>query len=178
MKARSRAAISSRIANSARPHHTDGSGAATWPKKTISSKISAVGPDPCTYGSDLRVRSRTSTSVPGPLGRVPDPLCRVRTTHSKVPGYRDREYPGFDQGQEWVRSRHVSRPYYVRFRSPLRRRPDAAAWPVARDVSQRADTDVRLLGHASSAFIADKTRRLTGDVPPRHLMCPVHSVDR
>jgi hypothetical protein len=72
----------------------------------------------------------------------------------------------------------VSRPYCVPFRSPLRRRPDAAAWPTARDVSQRAEPDVRLLGRASSAFIADKTRRLTGDVPPRHLMCLVHSTDR
>jgi hypothetical protein len=61
----------------------------------------------------------------------------------------------------------VSGPYRVRFRSPLRRRPDAAAWPTARDVSQRVEPDVRLLGRASSAFIADKTRRLAGDVLPR-----------
>jgi hypothetical protein len=72
----------------------------------------------------------------------------------------------------------VSGPYRVRFRSPLRRRPDAAAWPTARDVSQRVEPDVRLLGHASFAFIADNTRRLTGDVPPRHLMSPVHSNGR
>jgi hypothetical protein len=67
----------------------------------------------------------------------------------------------------------------VRFCSPLRRRPDAATWPIARDVSQRAEPDVRTLGRATSAFIADKARRmsipLTGDVPPRHLMSPVHS---
>jgi hypothetical protein len=65
MKARSHAAISSRVANSARPHHAYGSGAATWPEKPISSKISAVGPDPhgkvskpYTYGPDLWVRSK------------------------------------------------------------------------------------------------------------------------
>jgi hypothetical protein len=72
----------------------------------------------------------------------------------------------------------VSGPYRVRFRSPLRQRPDAATWTTARDVSQRAEPDIRLLGRASSAFIAKKMRRLTGDVLPRHLMCPVHSTGR
>jgi hypothetical protein len=47
-----------------------------------------------------------------------------------------------------------------------------------RDISQRAEPDVRFLGRASSAFIAYKTHRLTGDVPPRHLMYPVHSTGR
>jgi hypothetical protein len=55
-------------------------------------------------------------------------------------------------------------------------------WPTARDVSQRAEPDVRPLGHAVYAFIAEKTRRLTipliGDVPLQHLMCPVHSTGR
>jgi hypothetical protein len=72
-------------------------------------------------------------------------------------------------------------PYRVRFCSPLRRRPDAATWPTARDVSQRAEPDVRPLGRAASAFIADKAHRLSislaGDVPPRHLMSHVHSAD-
>jgi hypothetical protein len=58
----------------------------------------------------------------------------------------------------------------VRLRSPLRRRPDAATWLVARDVSQWAGSDVRPLGRAVSAFITEKTCRLstllTGDVPP------------
>jgi hypothetical protein len=62
----------------------------------------------------------------------------------------------------------------VRLRSPLRRRPDAATWLVARDISQRAEPDVRPLGRAVSAFIAEGTRRLptllTGDVPPQHLL--------
>jgi hypothetical protein len=70
----------------------------------------------------------------------------------------------------------------VRFRSPLRRRPDATTWPIACDVSQRAEPDVRPLGRAVSAFIAEKTRHLTipltGDVPPQHLMCHVHSAGR
>ena len=67
-------------------------------------------------------------------------------------------------------------------RSPLRQRPDAATWLVARDVSQRAEPDVRPLDHAVSAFIAGRTHRLstllTDDVPHRHLMRPVHSAGR
>jgi hypothetical protein len=70
----------------------------------------------------------------------------------------------------------------VRLRSSLGRRLDAATWLVARDVSQRAEPDVRPLGRAVSAFIAERTPRLstllTGDVPPQHLMCPVHSAGR
>jgi hypothetical protein len=45
------------------------------------------------------------------------------------------------------------------------------------DVSQRAEPDVRPPGYATP--IVDKAHRLsiplTGDVPPRHLMRPVHS---
>jgi hypothetical protein len=70
----------------------------------------------------------------------------------------------------------------VRLCSPLRRRPDAATWLVARDISQRVEPDVRPLGRAVSAFIAERTRRLstllTGDVPPQHLMRPVHFAGR
>jgi hypothetical protein len=57
----------------------------------------------------------------------------------------------------------------VCLRSPLRRKPDAATLVVARDISQQAGPDVGLLGHATSAFIAERTRRLStlliGDVP-------------
>jgi hypothetical protein len=76
----------------------------------------------------------------------------------------------------------VSMPYPVRLRSPPRRRSDAAMWLVARDISQWVEPDVRPLGRAVSAFIAERTRRLstllTCDVPPQHLMCPVHSAGR
>jgi hypothetical protein len=62
----------------------------------------------------------------------------------------------------------------MRLRSPLRRRPDAATWLVARDVSQWAEPNVRPLDHAVSSFITERTRRLstllTGDVPPQHLL--------
>jgi hypothetical protein len=94
---------------------------------------------------------------------------------------RDEEYPGLSQGRTGVRRRHLLGSCPVCFRSPLRRGPGAATWPIARDVSRRAEPDVRPLGHAISAFIEEKTRRLsalpTGDVSSRHLMCPVHFDD-
>jgi hypothetical protein len=43
----------------------------------------------------------------------------------------------------------MSGSYHVHFRSPLRRRLDAATWPTAHDVSQRPEPDVRPLGHAA-----------------------------
>jgi hypothetical protein len=110
------------------------------------------------------------------------PLYGVRAAHSGVPRFWDREYPGLNQGQTGVQSLHVSRPYRICFRSPPRWRPDAATWPTTRDVSQRAEPDVRPLGRVASTFIADKARRLSiplaGDVPSWHLMSPVHSTGR
>jgi hypothetical protein len=107
----------------------------------------------------------------GPLGRVqdlrgyrPDPrdgsrtsLCRVRATLSRVLGFWDKEYPSLNKGQAGVRSRHVSGPYHVHFCSPLRRRPDAATWPIAHDVSQRAEPDIRPLGRVALHLL--RTRR-------------------
>jgi hypothetical protein len=122
----------------------------------------------------------------GPLGKLQDlhghesdssygsrtPLCRVWATHGRVPGFWDKEYPGLNQEQAGVRSRHVSEPCRVRFYSPLRQRPDAATWPTAHDVSQWAEPDIRPMGHAASAFNADKTRRLStplaGDASSQH----------
>jgi hypothetical protein len=65
---------------------------------------------------------------------------------------------------------------------PLGRGSNAATWLIVRDVGQRAEHDVRALGGAASAFIAERTRRLstllTGDVPPWYLLRPVHSAGR
>jgi hypothetical protein len=113
----------------------------------------------------------------GPPGRVqdlrgnrPDPrdgsrtsLRGVRATPSRVPGFWDKEYPGLNQGQAEARSRHVSGPYHVRFCSPPRRRPGAATWPTARDVSQRAEPDVRPLG-----------RTMLHLMRIRRAACPLH----
>jgi hypothetical protein len=66
--------------------------------------------------------------------------------------------------------------------SLARRKPGAAKRPTVHDMNLRDGPDVRPLGHAALAFIAEKTRRLTtpliGDVPLQHLMCPVHSTGR
>jgi hypothetical protein len=109
----------------------------------------------------LYVRTGPPGKVQNLHGRARTPLCRVRASHNRVLGFWDKKYPDLSQGQAGVRSRHVSRPYRIRLCSPLRRRPDAATWPAARDVSQRMEPDVRPLGRTSSAFIADKARRLS-----------------
>ena len=76
----------------------------------------------------------------------------------------------------------MSGPYRLRFCSPPRRSPDATTWHDACDVSQRAESDVRPLGCAASAFITDKACRLSiplsCGVPPLHLLSPVHSAGR
>jgi hypothetical protein len=94
-------ATSSRVVNSARPHHVDGSRVTTWPEKMIYSRISTVGldphgkvPNPYMYGPNLWVRSRTSTGVPGPLGRVLDPPyagSKPLTARSRDPGTKNTQ---------------------------------------------------------------------------------------
>jgi hypothetical protein len=59
------------------------------------------------------------------------------------------------KGQAGVQSRYVSGPYRIRFCSPHRRRPDAAAWPTTRDVSQRTEPDIRPRDCAASVFIGN-----------------------
>jgi hypothetical protein len=39
-----------------------------------------------------------------PWDGSPTPLCGVQATHSRVPGFRDKEYLGLNQGQAGVRS--------------------------------------------------------------------------
>jgi hypothetical protein len=72
--------------------------------------------------------------------------------------------------------------YLARLRSSLGRGPNATTWLAARDVGQRAEHDVGTLGRVASTFIAERMCRLStllsGDVPLRHLMCPVHSAGR
>jgi hypothetical protein len=165
---------------------------ATRPGKTIYSKVSTVGPDPhrevpdpCTYRPDLRVRSRTSMGVPGPWDGPRTPLCRVRATHCKVPGRNMHEpwtKPRRGSGDDTCPDPVWCGPIRLRHYPPPGRRPNATTWPTVRDVSRRTGPDVRSPGYAAPAFIADKARRLsvplTGDVPPQHLMSPVHSAGR
>jgi hypothetical protein len=113
--------------------------------------------------------------VPGPLDGVRIPPSKVRTTHNEVAR----------QGISWSKQGSGTSTcpgLILHLRFPLRRRPDATMWFVAHDVSQRAEPDARPLGRAVSAFIAERTRRLstllTGDVPLQHLMQPVHSASK
>jgi hypothetical protein len=107
----------------------------------------------------------------GPLDGVQIPPSKVRATTRSW----DRGYPSISKGPVLTRVR----PYPMRLRSPLRRKPAAVAWLVARDISQRAGPDIRPLGRAVSALIAERTRRLstllTGDVPPSafNVSCPL-----
>jgi hypothetical protein len=75
----------------------------------------------------------------------------------------------------WLYPKHLYPP-------PLGRGSNAAIWLIVRDVGRQAEHDVRALGRAASTFIAERTRRLstllTNDVPPRHLLRPVHSAGR
>jgi hypothetical protein len=89
-----------------------------------------------------------------------------------------------DPAQEGIRGRHVSRPSLVRTcpHNVARRRSSTAKRTTVCDISLRDGPDVRPLGYAALAFIVEKTRRLTtpltGNVPLRHLMLPVHSAGR
>jgi hypothetical protein len=56
----------------------------------------------------------------------------------------------------------VSRPYPVCLRFPLRRRPVAAAWLVARDISMRAEPNVRPLKPCGLCIYCGE------DAPPAH----------
>jgi hypothetical protein len=65
---------------------------------------------------------------------------------------------------------------------PLGRGSNTAIWLIVRDVGRRVERDVRALGPTVSAFIAERTCHLTtlltDDVPPRHLLRPIHSTGR
>jgi hypothetical protein len=122
----------------------------------------------------------------GPLEWDPDPSVwgpgrpqwgpKVRGHNVHGPWAGPRQGSGADTcpGLVWCG------PVRIRLCSPPRQRPDTATWLTARDVSQRAEPDVRPPGYATPAFIADKAHRLPtpliGDVPPRHLMSSVHSI--
>jgi hypothetical protein len=89
--------------NSTRPHHMDGSGAATWPEKMIYSKVSTVSsdphgnvPNPYIYRSSLRVRSRRPgppRAQTGPLGWVPDPSVWGTGHSQQGPGVLGQRIP-------------------------------------------------------------------------------------
>jgi hypothetical protein len=138
--------------------------------------------NPCTCRPDLRARSRTPTSVTQTPGTGPRPLC----VGSELPiaGSRDSgtentqallmQGSGADTclGLAWCG------PVRITLLLPAQAETRCCHVACTRDVSQRAEPDVRPLGCVAPAFITDKARRLTSDVLPRHLMRPAHSVVR
>jgi hypothetical protein len=74
-------------------------------------------------------------------------------------GSRTEHTRAWNKTQAGVRCRHVFRPGpdCIHSCSPLRRRPDAATWTTARDISQRTKPGVKPLGYTAPTFIADRT---------------------
>jgi hypothetical protein len=180
--------------------------AATCPEKVIHSMASTVVRSPTRERRTPGYTFWTPRMVPNPRIYSPDPQgwSRTPTCASWTPGMGSGpsvwgpghpqwgpKVPGQNVHGPWAGPRRGSdadtcpgpvwcRPVRIRLCSPPRRRPDAATWPTTRDVSQRAEPDVRPPGYATPTFIADKARclptPLTCDVPPRHLMSHVHPV--
>jgi hypothetical protein len=133
-----------------------------------------------------RYTVRTSMFGPGPprvwirpLEWDPDP-ARMGSGPPTVgsQGSRTEHTRALIRAQAGVRCRHVSRfdlvgsgPIRIHSCSPLRQRPDAATWPTARVISQRAEPGMTPLATCAFAFITDKTCAC-----PFHWQaaCPVH----
>ena len=130
-----------------------------------------------TSTEEHRTPVSTSLELPrrhaGSPGWVPGPAPERGPGLSKVPrrgGLRHRLGSGADTCPDFA------------LRSPLRRRPAAAAWLVARDISQQVEPDARPIQPCSLCIYcgedAPPATTLTGDVPSRHLMRPVPSAGR
>jgi hypothetical protein len=141
-------------------------------------------PNPYTYRPDPGERTTTPTGATWTPGTGSGPLCV-----GSGPPTAGSQGSGTENSQALLKVRWGSSantcpgpawcgPVRVRYCSPPRRRPDVATWPTTCDVSQRAEPDIRPPGCTAPAFIADKARRLTCDVPTRHLMRPVYSAVR
>jgi hypothetical protein len=68
------------------------------------------------------------------------PTCRLASSPEAGPG---ATIGTLKQGYPLLQYEDVWSGFTLRMRSPLRRRPDAPTWLVARDISQRAEPDVR-----------------------------------
>jgi hypothetical protein len=116
-------------------------------------------------------RTPVSTSPELPMRHAGSP--RVRSGPWQGPG--TERTPALAR----VRCRHVSRPCPT---LPLRRKPAAAAWLVARNVSQRAEPDIRPIRLCNLCIYCGKdaapATTLKGDTPSHHLMRHVQSASR
>jgi hypothetical protein len=108
----------------------------------------------------------------GPSGRPQVPPSKVRSLARS----RDGEDLGLSKGP--VLTRVQALPCAPR----SGQRPAAAAWLVARDISQRVGPDVRPIMSRSLCIYcgedAPPTTTLTSDVPSQHLIRPVQSAGR
>jgi hypothetical protein len=108
--------------------------------------------------------------MPDPSGRPQAPSSKVRALARS----RDGEDPGLSKGPELTRVQAL--------RSPLRQKPAAAAWLVARDISQRIGPGARPITPRNICIHCGKdappTTTLSSDVPSQHLMRPVQSAGR
>jgi hypothetical protein len=127
-----------------------------------------------TSAEEHRTPVRTGPKLPrrhAEPPRVPGPPSEVRTLARS----RDGEDP--DTGKGPVPTRAQALPY-----TPLKRRPAAAAWLVARDISQWVEPDARPIRPCILCIYCGKdvppATTLTGDAPSQHLMCPVQSIGR
>jgi hypothetical protein len=178
------------VHSSTRPRHVSGSGANTCLEKVIYSKTSTVvrtprvGPGPPDIQSGPpRLVLDLHVGKLDPWNGIRTPPYGVRVAHSGVLRSQDGTYMGLEQdlGRGQVSTRVQAQPgadLSAYASAPPRQSPDAATWPTMRGVSQRVEPDVRPPGCTAPAFIANKARHLTSDVPPRHLMRPAHSAVR
>jgi hypothetical protein len=108
----------------------------------------------------------------GPSGRPQVPPSKVRALARS----RDGKDPDLSKGPVLTRVQALS------CASRSGQRPAAAAWLVARDVSQRAGPDVRPITPRSLCIYcgedAPPATALTSDVPSQHLMRPVQFAGR
>jgi hypothetical protein len=105
---------------------------------------------------------------------MPDPSGRPQAPPSKVRALARSRYgedPGLSKGPELTLVQAL--------RSPLRQKPAAAAWLVARYISQRVGPGLRPITPRNLCIHCEKdappATTLTSDVPSQHLMCPVQS---
>jgi hypothetical protein len=143
------------------------------------------------YCEQLRWRSRRqhrqAQKARDPYAHNPDPRSKAARSHwirfgphqvgTRPPITRSREKKCRDIGIGPVLTRVQALSRALPLPARLK-----VSWLIVRDVGQRADHDIRALSRAASVFIAEGTCRLStlliDDVPPRHLLRPVHSAGR
>jgi hypothetical protein len=118
-------------------------------------KVSAVGPDPhgrvldpCLYGPDLRVRSRTSTDANRTPWMGPGPLCvgsGPLTTGSRDSGTKNT--------RTLLKTKRGSGADTCTLLLPAQAETRCCHVAHHCDVSQRAEPDIRPLGRAASELL-------------------------